>query len=67
MDLFTVVKDALVKSGIHNEKVAGLIASVVSNAVVNVLKSEIDEHPQDEWDRGWNAALNKSIRAIENK
>lgn len=33
--------------------------------VIAELKSKINEHPQDEWDRGWNAALRISIREAE--
>ena len=33
--------------------------------VIAELKSKIDEYPQDEWDRGWNAALKISIREAE--
>lgn len=33
--------------------------------VIAELKSKIDEYPQDEWDRGWNAALRISIREAE--
>lgn len=29
------------------------------------LKSEIEQNPVDEWDRGWNAAFKISIRRAE--
>ena len=33
--------------------------------VIEKLKSEIDQNPQDDWNRGWNAAVWVAIKAIE--